>query len=122
MVQKILHRGNAEKLTLDQDAWMLYKFPNPELQCPQGEDKLEELLVRVQEGRIRLSRLLFSLGQTEGVAYPDIATKAKAQAYIGLDAETLRHEKKIFQRTVVPGWDEIAAEREKTYPVSSLFK
>jgi len=75
----------------------------------------------VQEGRIRLSRLLYGLGHEKEVPYPDIATKAKAQAFIGLDADALRAEKKIFLETVVPGWDEAAAEREASYPVKSLF-
>ncbi len=74
-----------------------------------------------QEGRIKLSRLLFSLGQTEEVAYPDISSKAAAQAFIGMDAATLKAEKEIFLQTVVPGWDLVAAERESTYPVKSLF-
>jgi len=75
----------------------------------------------VQEGRIRLSRLLYGLGHEKEVPYPDIATKSKAQAFIGLDADALRAEKKIFLETVVPGWDEAAAEREASYPVKSLF-
>jgi nitrite reductase (cytochrome c-552) len=75
----------------------------------------------VQEGRIRLSRLLYGLGHEKEVPYPDIVTKAKAQAFIGLDADALRAEKKIFLETVVPGWDEAAAEREASYPVKSLF-
>lgn len=75
-----------------------------------------------QEGRIKLSRLLFALGHTEEVPYPDISTKAKAQAFIGLDAATLKTEKELFLQTVIPGWDAKAAEREAAYPVESLLE
>lgn len=78
-------------------------------------------LVTVQEGRIKLSRLLHSLGYVTEVPYPDIATKAKAQLFIGMDAPALRAEKEKFLEAVVPEWDRKAAEREATYPVKSLF-
>lgn len=74
-----------------------------------------------QEGRIKLSRLLFQLGITEEIPYPDISTKAKAQAYIGLDVESMKVEKAEFMRTVLPRWDAQAAEREAGYPVKHLF-
>jgi nitrite reductase (cytochrome c-552) len=76
----------------------------------------------VQEGRIRLSRLLSSLGHNEEVPYPDIATKAKAQEFIGMDAAALKAEKQVFLESLVPNWDDKAAEREATYPVKSLFE
>jgi nitrite reductase (cytochrome c-552) len=75
-----------------------------------------------QEGRIKLSRLLFELGHTGEVPYPDIATKAKAQAFIGMDAATLKAEKAAFLESVTPQWDAKAAEREAQYPVKSLFE
>jgi nitrite reductase (cytochrome c-552) len=74
-----------------------------------------------QEGRISLSRLLSSLGHTAEVPYPDIATKAQAQQFIGMDAAALKAEKQSFLETLVPDWDQKAAEREASYPVKSLF-
>jgi nitrite reductase (cytochrome c-552) len=74
-----------------------------------------------QEGRIKLSRLLYSLGQTGEIPYPDISTKAKAQAFIGMDVNKLHAEKAVFMEEVLPKWDQMAAEREATYPVKSLF-
>ena len=74
-----------------------------------------------QEGRIKLSRLLYSLDHTGEVPYPDISSKAEAQAFIGMDAATLRAEKEQFLQTVIPEWDRQAAEREAAYPVKSLF-
>jgi nitrite reductase (cytochrome c-552) len=74
-----------------------------------------------QESRIKLSRLLYSLGHTGEVPYPEISTKAEAQAFIGMDAATLREEKREFIQTVLPQWDREAAEREAGYTVKSLF-
>lgn len=57
-----------------------------------------------QETRIKLARLMASFGFNEEVAYPDISTKAKAQAFIGLDMDKLNSEKQEFLKTVVPVW------------------
>lgn len=73
-----------------------------------------------QEARIKLSRVLATLGHNQPVPYPDISTKAKAQAFIGLDMDNLNREKEEFLETVVPTWDAAAAEREKTYEVTNL--
>ncbi len=70
-----------------------------------------------QEARIKLSRILASLGHNEAIDYPDISTKAKAQAYLGMDMEKMNEEKETFLNTVVPVWLEIAEEREANYPV-----
>ena len=68
-----------------------------------------------QEARLKLSRLLASLGYNEEIPYPDISTKAKAQEYIGLDMKTLTTEKETFLRTIVPEWIREGKEREKDY-------
>lgn len=57
-----------------------------------------------QEARLKLSRLLYSLGQTEPVAYPNIETKDLAQEYIGMDRAALEAEKKVFLDEIVPTW------------------
>ena len=75
-----------------------------------------------QDARIKLSRVLYSLGYKEEVPYPDISTREKAQAFIELDMEQLHSEKEEFLHTVVPVWEELAAEREATYPVKTLFE
>src|SRR5690606_31386585 len=46
-----------------------------------------------QETRIKLARLLADLGHNQEIPYPDIATKEKAQEFIGLDMENLHEEK-----------------------------
>ena len=68
-----------------------------------------------QETRIKLARLLADLDFNQEVPYPDIATKAKAQEFIGLDMAKLNAEKQEFLTTVVPEWKKQAEEREKTY-------
>ena len=75
-------------------------------------------ITKAQEARIKLARTLASLGHNEEIPYPDITTKAKAQAYVNLPVEKLKADKEDFIETVVPEWDKKAAEREKTYPVS----
>ncbi|MCU0370696.1 MAG: ammonia-forming cytochrome c nitrite reductase [Bacteroidales bacterium] len=69
-----------------------------------------------QEARIKLARLLASKGFNEEVPYPDIATKEKAQAFIGLNMADLVDEKDAFLKEVVPVWDRKASEREALYP------
>lgn len=68
-----------------------------------------------QEARVKLARLLASLGYNREVAYPDISTKAKAQEFIGLDMKKLIAEKKVFIETVLPEWIRAGKKREKTY-------
>ncbi|MFA8433676.1 MAG: ammonia-forming cytochrome c nitrite reductase [Marinifilaceae bacterium] len=74
-------------------------------------------ITKAQEARIQLARLLASLGHNKEIPYPDIATKAKAQKFIGLPMDKLNKEKKDFQNTLMKKWDEEAAKREKKYKV-----
>jgi nitrite reductase (cytochrome c-552) len=46
---------------------------------------------------------------------PDISTKEKAQAYIGLPMEQMENEKEVFLKTVVPEWIETAQQRESQW-------
>jgi nitrite reductase (cytochrome c-552) len=73
-----------------------------------------------QDARLKLARLFASLGFNEELPYPDISTKEKAQAFIGLDMESLEAEKEEFFNQTLPRWKEIAAEREAGYDVSNL--
>ena len=68
-----------------------------------------------QDARVRLARLLATLGYYEEVPYPDISTKEKAQAFIGLDMKKLNSDKKVFLETVLPVWLKEGKEREKSY-------
>ncbi len=57
-----------------------------------------------QEARVRLARVLSSLGYNQEVPYPDINTKTKAQEYTGLDMKKLNEEKQVFIGTIIPEW------------------
>ncbi len=69
-----------------------------------------------QEARIKLARILASKGFNEEIPYPDIDTKEKAQAFIGLDMMKMNQEKAAFIEEVLPVWDQKAREREAGYP------
>ncbi len=69
-----------------------------------------------QEARMKIYDVLRQLGFEGQVPMPDINTKAKAQAYIGLDMEKLESEKAEFVKTIVPEWLKAAREREKQWP------
>jgi len=62
--------------------------------------------------RVKLARLLSSLGFNGEVPYPDISTKEKAQEFIGLDMKKFNDDKAVFLREIVPQWKAAAAERE----------
>lgn len=68
-----------------------------------------------QDARVKLARVLAALGENREIPYPDISTKEKAQALIGLDIKKLRDEKKIFLDNVVPEWIRAGKEREAGY-------
>lgn len=61
-----------------------------------------------KEARILLARVLASHGKNQPVPYPDIATKATAQQFIGLNMAQLHAEKAEWIKTVLPEWDKKA--------------
>lgn len=69
-------------------------------------------LVEAQEARVKLVRLLATLGYKDAVPMPDISTKEKAQEFIGLDMEKLNQEKENFKKNQLPKWLEEARVRE----------
>lgn len=68
---------------------------------------LAHSLDRTMQAQLELQKVLFAQGVTD-VQMPDISTKDKAQAYIGLDMKTLKDNKKKWIETVVPKWVEKA--------------
>jgi len=73
-------------------------------------------ITRAQDARLKIARVLSGLGYSEPVPMPDVSTKSKAQAYIGLDMKQLRAEKSNFLGTVVPQWEATAKQRESQWP------
>ena len=65
-------------------------------------------LDRAHKARFEISKVLAMNGFTGSVPLPDLTTKEKAQAYIGLDIEQERANKQTFRETVVPQWLESA--------------
>jgi nitrite reductase (cytochrome c-552) len=74
-------------------------------------------IAETNEARVMLARVLAKHGRNEPIAYPDITTKQKAQAFIGLDMAKLQTEKAGWIKTVLPEWDQKAKAREDTWPV-----
>ena len=56
------------------------------------------------QARMKVAKVLARHGYTADVPMPDISTKAKAQAYIGLDMKQKEADKEKFLNTVVPQW------------------
>jgi len=57
-----------------------------------------------QEARILLAEIIIGTGAQYPIQMPDISTKAKAQAYIGLDMAALYQQKNVFKTDVLPDW------------------
>lgn len=72
-------------------------------------------IAMAQDARVKLARLLATLGHYDEIPYPDISTKEKAQEFIGLDMKTLNEEKKAFLENVLPEWIKAGRERELSY-------
>jgi nitrite reductase (cytochrome c-552) len=71
---------------------------------------------KAESARRELVRVLFKHGVTDPVPLPDISTKEKAQAYIGLDMDAIRAVKEKQRAELFPEWDRLAAEREAKLP------
>ena len=66
-----------------------------------------------QQARLAIYKVLAKHGFTGDVPMPDISTKAKAQAYIGLDMNMLNAKKNRFLDEIVPKWIEDAKKNGK---------
>jgi nitrite reductase (cytochrome c-552) len=69
---------------------------------------------KAEQARKELALVLVKYGVNYPIEMPDISTKEKAQAYIGLDMEALKADKERLLETVVPKWDSLATERQGT--------
>jgi nitrite reductase (cytochrome c-552) len=71
---------------------------------------------KAETARMEIARVLFSLGVQEPVAMPDLSSKARAQAFVGLDMAAIQAIKDGQRATLFPAWDAAAAEREAQLP------
>jgi len=75
---------------------------------------LAHSLDKAHQANQALQSVLFALNvNPASVKMPDIATKAKAQEYIGLDMKSLGEKKQKFINEVIPQWIKNAEERGK---------
>lgn len=82
--------------------------------APQEVQRLfSDGLVQAQEARLLIAKVLARHGFTGDVPMPDISTKEKAQAYIGLDMPKLKEKKQRFLGQVVPKWIDDAKKNSK---------
>ena len=82
--------------------------------APQEVQRLfSDGLVQAQEARLMIAKVLAKHGFIGNVPMPDISTKEKAQAYIGLDMPKLKEKKRRFLDTVVPKWIDDAKKNGK---------
>ena len=65
------------------------------------------------QARLEIRKTLASLGHNEEVPMPDLSTKEKAQAYIGLDMAGKRAAKAKFLEEIVPKWQQDAKSNGK---------
>jgi nitrite reductase (cytochrome c-552) len=70
---------------------------------------------KAEQARTHIVRILARHGYTDEIPLPDISTKARAQAYIGLDMENFKAGKQEFLANEVPKWDAAAKARQAKY-------
>jgi nitrite reductase (cytochrome c-552) len=75
-----------------------------------------------EQARRELAGILIKHNVSLPVPMPDISTKEKAQAYIGLDMAAIEAQKLNFLENVVPKWDAEAKAREEKLPKADASK
>lgn len=73
---------------------------------------LSTSIQRAEEARRFITQVLIKHKASPVVPMPDLSTKAKAQAYIGLNMPKLIAEKNEWKKKVLPVWDAKAKERQ----------
>ncbi|MGT9854159.1 ammonia-forming cytochrome c nitrite reductase subunit c552, partial [Citrobacter freundii complex sp. 2025EL-00205] len=74
----------------------------------EGLRMLGSAMDKAADARTKLVRLLATKGITHEIPLPDISTKEKAQAAIGLNMQQINAEKQDFIKTVIPQWEDQA--------------
>ena len=76
-----------------------------------AQQTLAQAMEIAQEARVEITRIRARHGKTDTVAIPDLSTKSKAQAVIGLNMDSLQLVK-VKQGTMFKQWDSAARLRE----------
>jgi len=79
-------------------------------------------IAKAEQARRELAVLLTQRGISLPIPMPDISTKEKAQAYVGLDMAAIEAQKLDFLENVVPKWEAEAKAREAKLPASDASK
>ncbi|MDP1676261.1 MAG: ammonia-forming cytochrome c nitrite reductase subunit c552 [Bacteroidota bacterium] len=78
----------------------------------EGARVLGTSIQKAEEARRFITQVLIKHNASPVVAFPDLSTKAKAQAYIGLDMKKLSDEKTEWRKKILPVWNAKAKERQ----------
>ncbi len=74
---------------------------------------LAHSLDKSYQAQLEIQKILTSLGVNANYPMPDISTKERAQAYIGLEMKELNAKKEIFKSEIVPQWIAKAKENKR---------
>ncbi|MBF0366399.1 MAG: ammonia-forming cytochrome c nitrite reductase [Oligoflexia bacterium] len=75
---------------------------------------LGHALEKAGEARLLLANVLNKHGVAWPIDMPDLSTKEKAMAYVGIDLPKLKGEKEEFIKSILPTWDQKYNEFEKS--------
>ena len=74
---------------------------------------LADAMTYAKDARLEISHVVAKHGFVGTIPIPDVSTKAKAQAYIGLDMKALNQKKQQFLDTIVPEWVKVAKQKRR---------
>lgn len=74
---------------------------------------LADAMTYAKDARLKISHVVAKHGFVGTIPIPDVSTKAKAQAYIGLDMKALNQKKQQFLDTIVPEWVKVAKQKKR---------
>lgn len=74
---------------------------------------LANAMTYAKDARLEISHVVAKHGFVGTIPIPDVSTKAKAQAYIGLDMKALNQKKQQFLDNIVPEWVKVAKQKKR---------
>lgn len=74
---------------------------------------LADAMTYAKDARLEIPHVVAKHGFVGTIPIPDVSTKAKAQAYIGLDMKALNQKKQQFLDTIVPEWVKVAKQKKR---------
>lgn len=74
---------------------------------------LADAMTYAKDARLEISHVVAKHGFVGTIPIPDVSTKAKAQACIGLDMKALNQKKQQFLDTIVPEWVKVAKQKKR---------